>query len=465
MVNELCQRNRNLPTNDSNQGFEMPHNLDVSLADHLVTAETAARHVQRLMDNERRQAALECGADVRHHPAPVGIIGAGVMGTAIAAAAVRRGVSVVVVDKDEQAVASAPQRIASRLNSPPIGTDLPLEDVLRLVRTSRELAEAANCAFIVESVLEELAVKQQLLAQLEPLLTSDTIVASNTSTIPLAKLSASLRDPGRLCGSHFFLPVGQAAMVEVIRGEKTRPETLAAAVDFANAIDHLPLVVPDAPGFVVNRLLVPYLAEAMQLLTEGVTVEAVETAAETFGMLMGPLRLLDEIGLDTALECAWTMSGSSADLVVRSPLLVSMVKAKQLGRKTQAGFYVYEGGEQRPSRLNPALAKSLARWPQEPRPHTADTIVLRLLMPMIQEATRMLQRGSVRDAGQIDLAVMLGFGFPVSRGGLLYWADQLGVARIVQLLGTLDYLGPRALPTPRLVEMAQRGDTFYEGTK
>jgi len=202
----------------------------------------------------------------------------------------------------------------------------------------------------------------------------------------------------------------------------------------------------------------------MQLLTEGVTVEAVETAAETFGMLMGPLRLLDEIGLDTALECAWTMSGSSADLVVRSPLLVTMVKAKQLGRKTQAGFFVYEGGEQQPSRLNPALAKAPARWPQEPRPHTADTIVLRLLMPLIQEATRMLQRGSVR-AGQIDLAVMLGFGFPVSRGGLLYWADQLGVARIVQLLGTLDYLGPRALPTPRLVEMAQRGETFYERTK
>ena len=140
------------------------------------------------------------------------------------------------------------------------------------------------------------------MAQLEPLLASDTIVASNTSTIPLAKLSAPLRDPGRLCGCHFFLPVGQAAMVEIIRGEKTRPETIAAAVDFANAIDHLPLVVADAPGFVVNRLLVPYLAEAMQLLTEGVTVEAVETAAETFGMLMGPLRLLDEIGLDTALE-------------------------------------------------------------------------------------------------------------------------------------------------------------------
>ena len=159
------------------------------------------------------------------------------------------------------------------------------------------------------------------------------------------------------------------------------------------------------------------------------------------------------------------MSGSSADLVVRSPLLVTMVKAKQLGRKTQAGFFLYDGQERQPRLLNPALAKALARWPQEPRPHTADTIILRLLMPMIQEATRMLQRGSVRDAGQIDLAVVLGFGFPASRGGLLYWADQLGAARIVQLLGTLDYLGPRVQPTPRLVEMAQQDGRFYAGIR
>lgn len=441
----------------------MPHNSEISPIHNPVTPEAAARHIQGLLDIERRHAAAHCAVEGRRNPALVGIIGAGVMGTSIAAAAVRRGVPVMIVDKDEQAVASTPQRIVAQLISPSSGMDLRVEDVRRLVQTSRDLEAAARCPFVVESVVEELAVKQQLLAQLEPLLSAGTIVASNTSTIPLAKLSAPLRDPGRLCGCHFFLPVGQAAMVEIIRGEKTRPETVAGAVDFADAIEHLPLVVADAPGFVVNRLLVPYLAEAMQLLTEGVTVEAVENAAEAFGMLTGPLRLLDEIGLDTALECAWTMSGSSADLVVRSPLLVTMVKAKQLGRKTQAGFFLYAGQNWQPRMLNPALAKALARWPQTPRPHTADTIILRLLMPMIQEATRMLQRGSVRDAGQIDLAVLFGFGFPASRGGLLYWADQMGATRILQLLGTLDYLGPRAQPTLPLMEMAQQGRRFYGG--
>jgi len=439
----------------------MPQGFGDSLFDFPVPPEVALRHVRELMDAERRQAAFAYGAQGRGKPASIGIIGGGVMGTFIAASAVRSGVPVVVVDKHEPTLASVPQRIAARLHATAAGMPVPPAERERLVQTSGDLAAAARCPLVVESVVEELAVKVQLLGELEPLLGAGTIVATNTSTIPLAKLSAHLRDAGRLCGCHFFLPIGQAAMIEVIRGEKTRPETIAAAIDFATAIEHLPLVVADAPGFVANRLLVPHLAEAMQLLTEGASVEEIETAAESFGMLLGPLRLLDEIGLDTALECAWTMSGSSADLVVRSPLLVTMVKAKQLGRKTQAGFFLYEGQEPRPSRLNPALAKALARWPQEPRRHTPDTIVLRLLMPMIQEATRMLQRGSVRDAGQIDLAIMLGFGFPASRGGLLYWADQLGAARLIELFGTLNYLGARAQPVPQLVEMARGGEAFY----
>lgn len=436
--------------------------LEPSLIHAAAAPEAAAEHIQRLMTAERRWAESQYGANGIGPPATVGIVGAGVMGTAIAAAVVRHRIPVWIVDQDDQAVAAAPQRIARRLGTLSGETQASAADVQQLVRTSRDLAAAARCDFVIESVVEKLAVKQQLLAQLEPLVAPGTIVASNTSTISWAHLATSLHDPGRLCGCHFFLPLGQAAMMETIRGERTRDDTIVAAIGFANAIGHLPLVVADAPGFVVNRLLVPYLAEAMHLLTEGVSVDAVERAAEDFGMAMGPLRLLDEIGLDTALECAWTMSGSSASLVVRSPLLVAMVKAKHLGRKTQAGFFLYDGQDQAPSALNPHLAKTLARWPHPSQPHTAETITWRLLTPMLLEATRMLQRGSVRDAGQIDLAILCGFGFPESRGGLLYWADQLGAARIVQLLGTLDYLGARAQPTPLLLEMAQQDRRFFE---
>ena len=422
--------------------------------------EAAAQHVRRLMEGERRRAESQHGADGCRRPGSVGIVGAGVMGTSIAAAVVGHQIPVVMADESAQALATVRQRISSWLNAPQATGDVPSVHLDRLLRLGG-LDEAARCDVVVESVAEKVAVKQHVLAHLEPRLTAGAILASNTSTIPLARLSSPLRDPGRLCGCHFFLPIGQAPMLEIVRGEKTRPETIAAAVGFANAIGHLPLVVPDVPGFVVNRLLVPYLSAAMQLLAEGVTVEAVETAAEAFGMLWGPLRLMDGIGLDTALHCGWVIAGSSADLVVGSPLLVAMVKAKQLGRKTRGGIFLYESDDPSPRGLNPALDEALARWPQTPRPHTDETIVLRLLTPMLLEATRMLPRGDVRDAGQIDLAVILGFGFPPWRGGLLYWADQLGAAKIVELLGALDYLGARAEPTPLLLEMAQRGGTFY----
>jgi len=420
----------------------------------------AARHVQRLMEAERREAESQYGADGRRRPASVGIVGAGVMGASIAAAVVGRQIPVVLVDDDAQAQATARARISSWLSAGSATSGVPGADVDRLVRLGG-LDEAAQCDVVIESVAEILALKQQLLADLEPRLADGAILASNTSTIPLARLSSPLRDPGRLCGCHFFLPIGQAPMIEIVRGEKTRPETIAAAVDLAGAIGHLPLVVPDVPGFVANRLLVPYLSAAMQLLAEGESVEAVERAAENFGMIWGPLRLMDAIGLDTALHCGWVIAGSSADLVVGSPLLVAMVKAKQLGRKTGGGIFVYASDDPAPRGLNPALHEALARCPQTPRLHTEETIVLRLLTPMLLEATRMLQRGDVRDAGQIDLAVILGFGFPPSRGGLLYWADQLGAARIVELLGTLDYLGARAQPPSLLLERAQRGGTFY----
>lgn len=421
-----------------------------------------AAHQQRLMEAEQRWAESHYGARGSAAPASVGIVGAGLMGTAIAAAVVRHGIPVALVDLDESTLASALPRTVRQLNAWPGATEVKVEEVAGLLRTSPDLAAVADCELVVESVVEKLAVKQQVLAQLEAVVAPAAIVASNTSTISWAQLATPLQDPGRMCGCHFFLPLGQTPMIEIICGAQTRDETIVSAIRFANAIGHLPLVVADAPGFVVNRLLVPFLAEAMQLLTEGVAVEAIERAAEDFGMMMGPLRLLDEIGLDTALECALTMVSNSTGLVIRSPLLVAMVKARQLGRKTQAGFFLYDERDQRPRRPNPELAPLLARWGGPSRPHTADSVLLRLLAPMLFEATRMLERGSVRDAAQIDLAIVCGFGFPAARGGLLSWADQVGAARIVQRLKPLEYLGPRAQPTPLLLEMARQNRRFFE---
>jgi len=201
---------------------------------------SAARHVQRLIDTELRIVQAQYGAGASRRPRSVGIVGAGVMGSSIAAALAGRRIPVVMVDENPLALASVHERILSWLKVRPATSDPTSLDLRRLVQVGSDVGETACCDFVVESVIEKVVVKQQLLAQLEPRLGNGTVLASNTSTIPLARLSSPLRDPGRLCGCHFFLPIGQAPMLEIVRGEKTRPETIAAAVGFATAIGICP---------------------------------------------------------------------------------------------------------------------------------------------------------------------------------------------------------------------------------
>ena len=191
--------------------------------------------------------------------------------------------------------------------------------------------------------METLPAKLQLYAQLQRHLGPQTILASNTSTIPLQRLGRGLADASRFCGLHFCHPVQQRPLVEIVCGPQTSDATIAAAVAHARRIDRMPMVVQDGPGFVVNRLLFPYLNEALELLREGVPAESIERAAAEFGMTIGPLRLMDEIGLDTTLQAAWVLGAAFPERVVSSPLLVSLVKAGRLGQKTGAGFFSYRG--------------------------------------------------------------------------------------------------------------------------
>jgi 3-hydroxyacyl-CoA dehydrogenase/enoyl-CoA hydratase/3-hydroxybutyryl-CoA epimerase/3-hydroxyacyl-CoA dehydrogenase/enoyl-CoA hydratase/3-hydroxybutyryl-CoA epimerase/enoyl-CoA isomerase len=239
----------------------------------------------------------------------------------------------------------------------------------------------------------------------------------------------------------------------------------------------MPIVVEDGPGFLVNRLLFPYVSEALELLLEGVPPDAIEHAAARFGMDMGPLHLLDEIGLDTALRAGMNLSGAFVERVSASPLLVKMVKAGRLGRKSGAGFFDYPqsahlaGPGARPSapRLpstaevlmefaTTSLADAPRRIPQVPPVHA---ISARLVLAMLIEAVRLWEERKVCQAGDIDLGAVFGLGFPESRGGLLWWADTLGAARLLALLQPLARLGQRWQPPPLLVEMGRRRQPFH----
>ena len=429
-----------------------------------MSVDRALQHVDSLIAWSCREAGAGKGLPPPRAVRSVAILGAGLMGTAIAAATVRHKMAVVISDADHRALADLPERIAAELAEEDPATDVCPAGRLagRIVPTGDEAAIAA-CDLVIESITETAAVKQALYARLEPRLGPDAILASNTSTIPIGRLAEGLADPGRFCGLHFFHPVRRRKLVEVVRGPRTRAQTVATAAAYASRIGKIPIVVEDGPGFLVNRLLVPFLTEALELVQDGVPIEAVEQAAIGFGMAMGPLRLLDEIGLDTAWLAGGVLWEAFPERIPVPRLLVAMYKAGRRGRKVGKGFFAYpEGlGLDQPGQLDPSIEPILAAWVRPPQRPASETILARLLLPMVLEATRVLEEKGVGDPREIDLGVLFGLGFPAARGGLLYWADTLGPGRIVAMLRPLEALGERARPTPMLLQMAAANRGFY----
>jgi len=421
----------------------------------------ALENVRRLVERNRGQAA-EAPSGAAREVYSVGIVGAGMMGRAIAAAHLKHDLPVAITDVDEAAVLAVPERIVAELarDVPPPAAKAAVASRLR---PTRDLGDVARCDLVLETIVENVRAKWTLYAELEERLADRAVLVSNTSTIPITQLGEKLGRPERFCGFHFFHPVRERPLVEVIRGRRTSPQTIATAAAHARAIGRMPVVVNDGPAFLVNRLLTPCLAEALELLVEGVPVEAIDEAALRFGMAKGPCALMDEIGLDVALHGAMALGAAFDERIPRSPLLVSMVKAGRLGCKAGKGFYAYreaagrlEGGEP-----DEELRRLVARWAVEPREHTPDSMAARLVLPMLLEATRALEDGIADDPRDVDLAVLFGLGLPAERGGLLWWADLLGAERLVGMLRELSHLGPRAEPTPLLKAMAQSGRRFY----
>ena len=422
----------------------------------------------------------------------VGIVGAGMMGAAIAAVHLKQNRRVTLYDQAAEALATCRERIAEELTEG-LSRDEAHRRAEQLVELTANVARVARCDLVIESIVEKLEVKRQLFAALKPHCTDRTILASNTSTIPITRLAETLDNPERFCGLHFFHPVRRRPLVEIIRGERTSADTLAAVESHARTIDKVPIVVADGPGFLVNRLLFPYLGEALELLLEGASVEQIEQAATAFGMAKGPLALLDEIGLDTTLQGGWVLWEAFPERIVASPLLVTMVKQKRLGQKVGRGFFLYddineagsgkrkaEQGRGKPQaegeqgkaeadrgfpfsafrfvqgRPDPEVNELIGRWAKPPQDHTPQGIIERLLLPMVVEASRILEEGQVTDPGEIDLAVLYGLGFPKDRGGLLWWADEMTPTEILRRLAALGDLGARVQPTRLLRELVVR---------
>jgi 3-hydroxyacyl-CoA dehydrogenase/enoyl-CoA hydratase/3-hydroxybutyryl-CoA epimerase/3-hydroxyacyl-CoA dehydrogenase/enoyl-CoA hydratase/3-hydroxybutyryl-CoA epimerase/enoyl-CoA isomerase len=272
-------------------------------------------------------------------------------------------------------------------------------------------------------------------------------------------MAAAVAHPERFAGLHFFNPVDRMPLVEVIRGDKTSDETTVTLVALAKRIGKTPIVVRDCPGFLVNRILFPYLNEAMVLLEEGADPRMLDQAALDFGMPMGPVTLSDVVGIDTALYAGNVVNTAFADRAKEARILGELVAAGRLGKKTGSGFYNYAQGSRGVD--DPAFLAILERCRTAHRSISAEEMTDRLFLPMLTEASRVLMERIVRDPGDVDMGLMLGIAFPAFRGGILRWADTVGLPLILEKLRRYENLGKRFQPTEQMRTLAAAGKGFY----
>lgn len=309
---------------------------------------------------------------------------------------------------------------------------------------------------VVEAIVEDIEIKKKVFQELESHVSDQTIIASNTSGLSITEMGSVLKYPERFIGMHFFSPVNRMTLVEVIRGEKTSEETVAHIVKLSKDLKKTPIVVENCPGFLVNRILIPYVNEAVKLLEDGATVEEIDQVAVAFGMPLGPLALADEVGLDVGYKVAKQLEVGYGD---RMAVAASFTKLHEmpglLGKKTGRGFYIHDGEKKRPN-LDLNFSK-------DGRHHefSKDDIRDRLFLVMVNEAARCLAEGVVKKASYLDMAMILGTGFPPFRGGLTRYADSLGVDRVKDTLHNLSLrFGDRFDPAPLIVELAASKLTF-----
>jgi 3-hydroxyacyl-CoA dehydrogenase/enoyl-CoA hydratase/3-hydroxybutyryl-CoA epimerase len=392
----------------------------------------------------------------------VGVLGAGVMGGGIAQLAADKGLPARMKDIQPQALAhgyaaaAAIWREAVRKRRL---TPLEMKRKMDLVSGALDYSGFARCEVTIEAVVEKLAVKRAVLKEWEEAVPRTAIFASNTSTLPITEIAVGALEPGRVAGMHFFNPVHRMPLVEVIRGERTSDETVATIFALAKTLGKTPVVVRDAPGFLVNRILAPYLSEAVRLVQDGCRIEDVDAAMTEFGMPVGPLALLDDVGLDVATKGGEVLQAAFPERMKMGGE-DALAAAGRLGRKNGKGFYDYAGGKRGEPAREAYAALRVA--PRDKSPLPAEVVQARLVLPMINEAAFCLEDGIVADPGKLDLAMIFGTGFPPFRGGLLRHADAIGLGRVFARLDDLaERLGPRFAPADTIQRLANERRGFY----
>lgn len=397
---------------------ERAYRKEIETVEHLVNDSMTSKNLIRLFSLREKLKNFAKGSQWKAQH--VHVIGAGVMGGDIAAYCALKGLSVTLQDQSYQQIAPAIGRAAAlfkkKLKKPRL-----IQATMDRLTPDPEGHGVARADVIIEAVFENLQVKQTIMKTLERYAQKDAIIATNTSSIPLDEINTVMTDPSRLVGIHFFNPVAQMELVEVVFGQATNSEILQKAYAFVDQIGRLPLPVKSSPGFLINRVLMPYLLECMQLLDEGHQASNIDSAAKEFGMMMGPVELADTVGLDVCLAVADNLTQHFGGTIPQR--LRDMVKEGKLGRKSGEGFYHYKNGK-------PIKAKAADS-------NEDQDIANRLILRMINEAATCLREGVVADSDLLDAGMVFGTGFAPFRGGPIHYANTLGHDNLNALFSNL----------------------------
>ena len=389
----------------------------------------------------------------------IGVLGAGFMGSGVAQVLSHQGYEVLLKDRDHQALGRGLRhcnelfgKLVKRRRYRPVERKLAMSRILPRI----DYRGFERVPFVIEAVFEDVGIKHQVIREVEEAGPEDLIFASNTSTIPIGRLAEASRRPENMIGMHFFSPVHKMPLIEVIKTPQTSDEALATTVEVGRRMGKTIIVVGDGPGFFTSRVLGPFINEALWCLSQGASIEQIDRALTGWGWPVGPLALLDEVGLDIAHhagEVIGEYAGARADT---SPLFQRMIEGDRLGRKSKRGFYDYS---KKPKRVDRSVYE-LIGW----QPATLDDleIIERCWMQMLNETARCIEDGIIENPNDIDIGVIFGFGFPPFRGGILREADKQGIDYVVARLE--DYAeahGERLAPAQLLVDMANRGEKFH----
>lgn len=420
------------------------------------------QHIFFLMDSSKKYTGPKASGELKKINTGA-VLGAGTMGGGIAWLFAQNNQRPIMKDLNKDALELGLKQASSNFKGALVRKKMTEEEFERAVRSitpTTTFDEFNNVDLVIEAIVENMDIKKKVFSELEKHVTQDCLITSNTSSLSVQEMSTAFEKPERFAGLHFFNPVNKMPLVEIITHDKTSPETTEALYNWVLKSKKTPIIVKDGPGFLVNRILMPFMNEAMFLLEEGVSIDDVDQACLNFGMPMGPCRLMDEVGIDVGAKVAKIIHDGLGDRMASGTLSSKIAESGLLGRKSSKGFYVYDDN----GKSGGVNDEILAFLPKKSKTYDERELQMRIFLPMINEASYILDEKIVETASEVDLGLIFGIGFPPFRGGLLKYADSEGIERLVDAMK--EFSGKvnedRYRPSPFLLNLVEQKKKFYD---